>query len=42
MALEEFQDFSEDIQSPDMDAKLDIMRETNIPQGLSNIAMSRP
>ena len=42
MALEEFQDFSEDIQSPDMDAKLDIMREANIPQGLSNIAMSRP
>ena len=42
MALKEFQDFSEDIQSPDMDAKLDIMRETNIPQGLSNIAMRRP
>jgi hypothetical protein len=40
--LEKFQNFREDVQSPDMNAKLDIMRESNIPQGLSNIAMSRP
>ena len=42
MALEEFQNFSEDIQSPDMDAKLDIMRESNIPQGLSAMPGNRP
>ena len=42
MALEEFQNFSEGIQSPDMDAKLDIMRESNIPQGLSAMPGNRP
>ena len=42
MALEEFQNFREDIQSPDMDAKLDIMRESNIPQGLSAMPGNRP
>jgi len=43
MALEEFQDFRENIQSPDMDVKLDIMREANIPQGLSGMPrQSRP
>jgi len=42
MALEEFQNFSEDIQSPDMDAKLDIMRESNIPQELSAMPGNRP
>jgi len=41
-ALEKYQNFREDIQSPDMDAKLDIIRGENIPQGLSNIATSRP
>ena len=42
MALEEFQNFREDISSPDMDAKLDIMRESNIPQGLSAMPGNRP
>ena len=42
MALEEFQNFREDISSPNMDAKLDIMRESNIPQGLSAMPGNRP
>ena len=41
-ALEKYQNFREDIQSPDMDAKLDIMRESNIPQGLSAMPGNRP
>ena len=40
--LEKYQNFREDIQSPDMDAKLDIMRESNIPQGLSAMPGNRP
>ena len=42
MALEKFQNLREDIQSPDMDVKLDIMRESNIPQGLSAMPGNRP
>jgi len=40
--LEKYQNFREDIQSPDMDAKLDIMRESNIPQELSAMPGNRP
>ena len=40
--LEKYQNLREDIQSPDMDAKLDIMRESNIPQGLSAMPGNRP
>ena len=41
-ALEKYQNFREDIQSPDMDAKLDIIRGENIPQSGSAIPVFRP
>jgi len=41
-ALEKYQNLREDIQSPDMNAKLDIIRGENIPQSGSAIPVFRP